>query len=547
MNDDIDQLRQYASSGSEDAFSAVVGRNLSLVYAAALRRVGGDVQRAEDVTQLVFTALARNASTLAKHPDLAGWLFKTTRFLAGKAIRGERRRQSRDHEAGTSHDAMSDDAPCETSAPLHAVLDDVLMELRQLDRQVILMRFHRGLRLAEIGTQLGATENAVQKRVDRALDQLKDKLARRGITSTAAALTLAFEQQGAVAMPAGLVAAATSAGIACGAGAGSLLTISSLMMISKLQIGLAVAVVVATSAGVVWEVRENAQLRAEAVGQAPTADAKVAELKNKIAVLSQRATAVEADAAALQKSLQAVKSAQSTALPRPSVLTDAREQTNAAMARASRLASEGKLQEALDEYLKCYRNLAGKSQGTLDQQRLMSAIKSLGRTYSPAIAALRELRDTAMQKLQANPGTRDLVSEIGLLNMRLGEDGASMALYDTLPPGDPGRQSLGLNAYNSFVEARRYADALVGKSFGSMTNELEMRIQSSARADSQSLAGRSDYAIMGALSNIEVLTGVGKLDEARVLTEKLLAYDGSDATRAAIKQHVERASQIPAP
>ena len=42
---------------------------------AALRRVGGDVHRAQDVTQLVFTALAHNAAALKRHPDLVGWLF----------------------------------------------------------------------------------------------------------------------------------------------------------------------------------------------------------------------------------------------------------------------------------------------------------------------------------------------------------------------------------------------------------------------------------------------------------------------------------------
>lgn len=37
-------------------------------YASALRRVGGDTHRAKDVTQMVFIALARNASTLSRHP-----------------------------------------------------------------------------------------------------------------------------------------------------------------------------------------------------------------------------------------------------------------------------------------------------------------------------------------------------------------------------------------------------------------------------------------------------------------------------------------------
>ena len=452
--DDAEHLRHYAATGSEDAFAAVVQRYLPLVYAAGLRRVGGDVHRAEDVAQLVFTALARNAAALARHPDLTGWLFTTTRFLAAKAVRGERRRRSREKAAGIVHEAMSDDSPGDASAPLQAILDDVMMELRQLDRQVILLRFHRGLRLAEIGAQLGATENAVQKRLDRALDRLKEKLARRGITSTTAALAVAFEQQGAVALPAGLAAAATSAGVVCGSATGSLLAVSSLMVLSKLQLGLAAAVVAATGAGAVWQMHENATLRGEVANRTAAATARTTELKQHLAALSQRAAAAEADAASLQKALQAANAAQAAA-PRSRVLIDAREQSNAAMARASKLVQEGKYQEALDEYLKCYRDLAGKQQGTLYQQMVMGVIKTLGSKYPPASVALRELRDTAMQKLQANPGAREFAPEIALLNERLDDGRASVALYDTLPPGDPGRQALGMIAYSSFVEARR--------------------------------------------------------------------------------------------
>ena len=50
-------------------------------------------------------------------------------------------------------------------------------------------------------------------------------------------------------------------------------------------------------------------------------------------------------------------------------------------------------------------------------------------------------------------------------------------------------------------------------------------------------------SIDGTVVNIEALTGAGRLDDARMLTEKLLAFDGSDATRAAIREHVARAGQ----
>lgn len=537
MKNDSEPLQQYAATRAEDAFALVVQRHLPLVYAAALRRVGGDAHRAQDVAQLVFTTVARKAAALARHPDFTGWLFTTTRNLAAKTLRGERRRQRREQAAVRAETPVSDDDPRDARASLHAVLDDALMDLRQADRQIILLRFHRGLRLADIGVQLATSENAVQKRLTRALDQLRATLARRGVTSTASALALAFEQQGAVAVPAGVAAAVTTAGLA-GLAGGSLVGVTSLMVVSKFQVGLAAAVVVASSTGLVWEMHRNSEIRAELGQHAAATAARIAELSDSRTALARRAAASEADAVELEQALRAARSAPSPAPPR--TLSDSGDRANAAMTRAHELTRAGKFQEALDVYLHCYRDVAGRN--TLpNQQIVMSQIKQLGETYPPAIVALRDLRDAARQRFEAGDTSRDVITEIGFLNERLGEGHATIALYDRLPAGDPGRQSLALIGRRAFVDAKRYADALVGTSFGSMVRELEMGIRSAATLTGLSLSNHRDYVVQGTLSHIEVLIGSGKSAEAAELTRKLLAFDGSDATRAALQQHVDRA------
>ncbi|MBC7366492.1 MAG: sigma-70 family RNA polymerase sigma factor [Undibacterium sp.] len=534
MSDKIQlQLRRYAESGADDAFAAVVQGCLPLVYRASLRRVAGDVHCAEDVTQLVFTALARNAAKLAEHPDITGWLFTTTRFLAAKTLRSQRRRQAREQELYMTQPVTHTDGE---SAEIPAVLDDVVMELRQLDRQVILLRFHRGMRLSEIGAQLAASENAVQKRLDRALEQLRLKLARQGVTSTATALALALGNQSAVAVPAGLAATATGAALACGAG--SLLAGSSLMIVSKLQLGLAAAIVAVASSGFVWEIRENTRLR---VVLAQRIDADVMALKQRMVSTAQHAESAEADALSLQRALRSAQATQS-ASPSWRELMDPQAQAKAAMARGDKLAQEGKLQEALDEYLAGYRGLQGQRGGAVWQQMLLVAFTRLGRTYPQALAAMRELRDVAMQKLAVTPSSRELMAEIGVLNERLGDTRASVALYDSLPAGHPGRQTLGLMAHKAFVETQRYADALIGKPPAAMMRELEMGMSSSVGAKGSSSATQRGFVISGALSNIEVLTGAGKLEEARMLTEKLLGFDNSEATRSAVEQRLARAN-----
>ena len=65
MSEDAELLGRYASERSESAFTELIRRHVDLVYSAALRLAGGDIHRAQDVTQQVFTELARQAQRLS--------------------------------------------------------------------------------------------------------------------------------------------------------------------------------------------------------------------------------------------------------------------------------------------------------------------------------------------------------------------------------------------------------------------------------------------------------------------------------------------------
>src|SRR5437867_3411089 len=135
--EDAELLRQYAAEKSEAAFAELVGRHINLVYGGALRRVGCDVQLAEDVTQRVFTALARDAATLARHPVLAGWLYTTTRYLAAQLVRGERRRRERETEAQAMNEIFSESAPPADWERLRPELDEAMDQLGERDREAV--------------------------------------------------------------------------------------------------------------------------------------------------------------------------------------------------------------------------------------------------------------------------------------------------------------------------------------------------------------------------------------------------------------------------
>ena len=81
MENDTQLLRRYVQNRDQTAFTALVRLRIGLVYSIALRRVGGDVQLAEDVAQKVFTDLARKAATLDRRNTLAGWLYVGTHHV----------------------------------------------------------------------------------------------------------------------------------------------------------------------------------------------------------------------------------------------------------------------------------------------------------------------------------------------------------------------------------------------------------------------------------------------------------------------------------
>src|SRR5579885_1352975 len=99
MSEEHELLRRFAAEKSETAFAALVARRVDFVYGCALRRVGGDRHLAEDVTQEVFSALARKADALVSHGALTGWLFLAVRNVAAQTVRTERRRRQREMEA----------------------------------------------------------------------------------------------------------------------------------------------------------------------------------------------------------------------------------------------------------------------------------------------------------------------------------------------------------------------------------------------------------------------------------------------------------------
>src|SRR5215471_17330680 len=173
-------LRAYARDRCEASFSELVHRHVDLVHSTALRVLRNEAL-AEDVTQRVFLALAQHSAKLQGRTWLTGWLHETTRHLAINTVRSEERRRQREQEAATMNQLDADGT--ETLwKEIEPCLDDALAQLSPMERDVILWRYFERRTAEWIGTELGLTAEAAQKRAGRALERLRGILADRGLT-----------------------------------------------------------------------------------------------------------------------------------------------------------------------------------------------------------------------------------------------------------------------------------------------------------------------------------------------------------------------------
>ena len=210
---DWELLRAYAVDHSERAFDQLVERYLDLVYSAAVRQVL-DAHLAEEVCQAVFVILARKAGRLSRAVVLAGWLFRTTRFVAARAVRTEERRRGREREAAE----MQIDTGSEPRwNEVESLLDEAITVLPKKDRDAVLLRFFQRRSLREVGKELGTSEDGARKRVDRAVGKLRGFFAGKGLTLSAAFLVGGLSDKALQAAPGGLAEAVRGAGHSNGA------------------------------------------------------------------------------------------------------------------------------------------------------------------------------------------------------------------------------------------------------------------------------------------------------------------------------------------
>lgn len=178
-------LLTRARGGDLEAFLQLVGRLQRRVFAVA-RRITGQEQDAEDVTQLTFLSVLEHLDAFRGESSVATWVLRIATNHALKVLRKRRglpttsiddRFENLPHPEYIASWRDTPEALAERAEVRH-LLDAALADLDDKYRVVFVLRDVEGLSVRETAEALGLTESAVKVRLLRARLQLRERLTR---------------------------------------------------------------------------------------------------------------------------------------------------------------------------------------------------------------------------------------------------------------------------------------------------------------------------------------------------------------------------------
>jgi RNA polymerase sigma factor (sigma-70 family) len=175
---DVALLVRYTRQSDSDAFAELVHRYAGLVWGVC-RRNCRDEHTAEDAFQATFIALARQAKSLRRPECLPGWLHGVARRTAWRLRR----------ELQSSESGPAPDRPSATASPLEeasgrellALVESEVARLPEKYRSAVIACWFEDDTLDEVAKRLGVSRGVLWGRLKRGRENLRRRLAARGV------------------------------------------------------------------------------------------------------------------------------------------------------------------------------------------------------------------------------------------------------------------------------------------------------------------------------------------------------------------------------
>ena len=182
--DDSDvALMALVATGDHAAFRRLVERHQHAVVGTMAKMLGDPVE-AEDLAQLVFLRVWKNAGRYQATAKFTTWLFTVARNL----VFNETRRRGRKREvsieereaSGIAHSSTAPDARPDQElldSELCAAIDQAITELPENQRLAVVLRRYQDLPYEEIAVVLKTSAASVKSLLFRARETLRQRLA----------------------------------------------------------------------------------------------------------------------------------------------------------------------------------------------------------------------------------------------------------------------------------------------------------------------------------------------------------------------------------
>jgi len=186
---DAELLTRFVACRDAEAFTALMQRHGRMVWRVC-RHVLRHEQDAEDAFQATFLVLARKAGSIRKNTAVASWLHGTAYHIATRARRDAAIRRAHEKK-GAAMTRTETDAESSWREVL-AILEEELQGLPAKQRTAFVLCVLEGQSLAEAARRLGWKEGTLSGTLSRARQQLRLRLARRGVALSALLTGLAL-------------------------------------------------------------------------------------------------------------------------------------------------------------------------------------------------------------------------------------------------------------------------------------------------------------------------------------------------------------------
>ena len=196
---------------------------------------------------------------------------------------------------------------------IEPLLDEAMEVLDEEDRTAILLRYFDNKSLREVGSALGISEDAAQKRVSRAVEQLRELFSKRGAVVGATGLAMVLSANAVQAAPVGMAATISTAAALAGTTtiAITTATVTKAITMTVLQKSIiTAALALAVSTGIyeahqasVWreQVQTLQQQQTVLTGQIQQLQGERDDASNHLAHLASENAALKNDSAELSK------------------------------------------------------------------------------------------------------------------------------------------------------------------------------------------------------------------------------------------------------